>query len=105
MRKVLRFLRTLEYSRKVVEAYKKIKGMKYKSELDLAITVLGGLSALFTVLFYATDHRVFLAEVNNFDNADWSYFEGQPSHQPAQILQVLDVGVHLRFGPGHRRNL
>lgn len=63
VRKVLRFLRSVEYSRRIVEGYKKIRDQKYKSELDLVLIISSALSALFTVLFFVTDHRVFLAEV------------------------------------------
>lgn len=64
-RKVIRFLRTLEYSGKAVAMFKKIKAGEYKDLTDLAVLLTTMLSALFTFLFFLADHRVFLAEVSH----------------------------------------
>lgn len=102
VRKTLRFLRTIEYSRKVIEGVRKIKEGRFRSEGELVVSVAGILSALCTVLFFATDHRVFLAEVENSSNTDWCHLKGQPGNEPPQILQILDVGVHLQPCSRHR---
>jgi hypothetical protein len=62
-RKTLRFLRTIEYSRRAIGNLKKIKDGQYKTHTELIMMLAEALSAIFTLLFFVTDHRVFLAEV------------------------------------------
>jgi hypothetical protein len=62
---VLRFLRTIEYSRRSMGNLKKIKDGQYKTHAELVMLLTEALSAIFSLLFFVTDHRVFLAEVLN----------------------------------------
>lgn len=63
-RKVLRFLRTLEYSARVRSSIGKLREGKCKTPTEIALTVLEAFSSAFTFLFFIFDHRVFLAEVS-----------------------------------------
>lgn len=62
-RKVLRFLRTMEFTKKIVATIKHLKNHPNEHGIDQAINVATILSSLSTVLFFLFDHRVFLAEV------------------------------------------
>lgn len=62
-RKVLRFFRTAEYTKKIVSTIKDIKNKPSEHPIDLAINITSILNNLSTVLFFIFDHRVFLAEV------------------------------------------
>lgn len=62
-RKILRFLRTMEYTKKIVATVKHLKNNPQEQTIDKAINVVTILNSLSTVLFFIFDHRVFLAEV------------------------------------------
>jgi hypothetical protein len=62
-RKVLRFLRTIEYMRRAFTSISQYKQKRHKTGVDTVVVVATCLSALSTVLFYIFDHLVFLTEV------------------------------------------
>lgn len=59
-RKVLRFLRTIEYARKIFDSVSKLKNRKYKNSVDVILILTTVLSSFFTILFFLYDHLVFL---------------------------------------------
>ena len=61
-RKVLRFLRTIYYSRAIRNEIPQLAG-HLGDPTTLALKVLTMLENLFTLLFYIFDHRVFLGEL------------------------------------------
>ena len=66
VRKILRFLRSLEYSTKIREDFPKLKNSLTTPHIFLG-HLLSILQNLFTVLFFLSDHRVFLAEIGVID--------------------------------------
>jgi len=63
VRKLLRFLRSLEYSTKIREEFPKLKVIMALNFPTFFKYLTSILQNLFTVLFYLSDHRVFLAEI------------------------------------------
>ena len=63
-RKILRFLRTLEYSKKMREEFPVIKSKFEKGDtVKCLLHLLSFLENLFNFLFFVTDHRVCLSEL------------------------------------------
>ena len=62
-RKILRFLRTIEHTTAIRKDVKEFLNEPLASMPSKALKILTMLEHLFTVLFYLTDHRVFLGEL------------------------------------------
>jgi len=85
-RKVLRLLRTLEYSRRVIGNIKKIREGRCNTTPEMILMATDTIASAFIFLFFMFDHRVFLAEVAYIPNLDWRYIEGQLDIQLQQEL-------------------
>lgn len=60
-RKIIRFLRSLEHSRKVIGLIKRIKEGNWKTTNELILSLTDGIASVFSILFFMMDHRVILA--------------------------------------------
>lgn len=68
-RKVLRFLRTLEYSTKVRQEVPELK-KHLSNPKALIFRLFSILEKVFTFLFFLSDHRVFLSEIKVIDKSN-----------------------------------
>lgn len=90
-RKVLRLLRTLEYSRKVIGNIKKIKNGECKTTTELVLAIAEALASACTFLFFMFDHRVLFAEVPSIGIIDWCYLQRQLGDQLPEEHEIQGV--------------